>query len=82
MAIDTSKSHYMICNASENTRFSISIDGTVRELRNKSRLLSYTIQDTLSWNNHVSDLCDRIRSNNAFAITMSIDNNFLKQNCD
>ena len=55
------------------------VDGTVHELRNKSRLLCYTIHETLSWNNHVSDLCDRIRSNVAFAITMSIDNIFFKQ---
>ena len=41
--------------------------------------LCYTIHDTFSWNNHVSDLGDRIRSNVAFAITMSIDNIFFKQ---
>ena len=63
MVINTSKSHYLLCNASENTRFSISIDGTVLERRSKSRLLGYTICDTLSWNDHVSDLCDGIRSN-------------------
>ena len=63
MVINTSKSHYLLCNASEDTRFSISIDGTVLERRSKSRLLGYTICDTLSWNDHVSNLCDRIRSN-------------------
>ena len=63
MVINTSKSHYVLCNASEDTKFSISIDGTVLERRNKSRLLGYTICDTLSWNDHVSNLCDRIRSN-------------------
>ena len=53
-------------DASENTRFSISIDGAVLERRSKSRLLGCTICDTLSWNDHVSDLCDRIRSNIVF----------------
>ena len=47
MVINTSKSHYRQCNASVNTRFSISIADAVLERRNKSRLLVFTINVTL-----------------------------------
>ena len=33
--VNTSKSHYLLCNASEDSRLSMSIDGTVLERRSK-----------------------------------------------
>ena len=63
MVINTTKSHHLLCNASPNTKFSISISGSELERQAKTKLFGYMIQDTLSWTDHVEYISKKLKAN-------------------
>jgi hypothetical protein len=62
MVINTKKSHYLLCNASPNTKFSLSISGSELERQAKTKLLGYMIHDTLSWTDHVEHISKKLKA--------------------
>ena len=63
MAINTKKSHYLLCNASASNKFSLKISGSELERHSKSKLFGYQICDSLAWTDHVEFIAKKVRSN-------------------
>ena len=63
MALNTTKSHYLLINPPKNCSLTIKLGRTQLKSRSSTKLLGYMVNDTLSWTDHVSYLSNKISSN-------------------
>ena len=63
MVINTSKSHFLLCDHSGSSQFVISFRDVALSRSSSTKLLGFYLDDSLSWNNHVSQISKTLRSN-------------------
>ena len=62
MKINTDKSHFLITKAT-NTQINLTIDNTPLAQTNKTTLLGFTINQTLTWTDHLDKLISKVAKN-------------------
>ena len=63
MVINAAKSHYLVVNSPTSLSLSININGNSLEQRETSKLLGLTLNDSMTWTNHIQTMSNKISSN-------------------
>ena len=62
MTINESKSHFLVVNP-QNHSFSFSLKNSILQERGSTKLLGFTVNNTLTWKDHISEISNKISTN-------------------
>ena len=63
MVINMAKSHYLLCSNESSLKFNLCLNGQSITRKHSTKLLGFTINDKLTWEDHIKELQRKIASN-------------------